>query len=83
LSRVIRHLEEDGLVVRRPDPTDGRAGFVEATAAGRRLNQRIHSERTDVLNLVINQLEARERQALVEALPVLERIGEALKPRRS
>src|ERR1700728_588814 len=35
LSRVVRHLEEGGLVARRADPDDKRAGFVEATAAGR------------------------------------------------
>jgi DNA-binding MarR family transcriptional regulator len=83
LSRVVRHLEEDGFVVRRSDPADRRASFVEATAAGRRLNERIHSERTDALNLVIDRLEPSDRRVLVEALPVLERIAESLKPRRS
>lgn len=83
LSRVVRHLEEGGFVVRRSDPADRRAGFVEATAAGRRLNERIHSERTDALNLVIDRLEPSDRRVLVEALPVLEHIAESLKPRRS
>ncbi len=83
LSRVVRHLEEGGLVVRRADPSDKRAGFVEATAAGRRLYERIHSERTDTLNRVVAHLEASERQALEGALPVLELIAAELKSLRS
>src|ERR1039458_4799518 len=36
LSRVIRHLEDSGLIVRRSDPGDRRAALVAATPAGRR-----------------------------------------------
>jgi DNA-binding MarR family transcriptional regulator len=35
VSRQVQGLEEAALVVRRPDPEDRRAGFVELTAAGR------------------------------------------------
>jgi DNA-binding MarR family transcriptional regulator len=83
LSRVVRRLEESGLLIRRPDPEDGRAALVEATTDGRQLDDRIHSERDDVLNRIVEQLEPAERRALVDALPVLERIADALKPRRS
>jgi DNA-binding MarR family transcriptional regulator len=82
LSRVVRHLEEGSLVVRRADPDDKRAGFVEATTAGRRLDERIHTERTDALNRAIARLEPHERSALSEALPILERITDELKPVR-
>jgi DNA-binding MarR family transcriptional regulator len=83
VSRVVRHLEEVGLVVRRPDPADGRAGFIEPTAAGRRLDGRIRTERTDALNQVVDRLEPAERRSLAEALPVLERIAKDLQTRRS
>jgi DNA-binding MarR family transcriptional regulator len=82
LSRVVRHLEEGGLVVRRADPDDKRAGFVDATRAGRRLDERIHTERTDALNRVIARLEPHERSALAGVLPILERIAVELKPVR-
>jgi DNA-binding MarR family transcriptional regulator len=36
LSRVIRHLEESGLIVRRGDPDDRRAALVAASPAGKR-----------------------------------------------
>jgi DNA-binding MarR family transcriptional regulator len=83
LSRVVRHLEEGGLVVRRADPDDKRAGFVEATPAGRRLDERIHTERTDALRRVIAHLEPDERSALTGVLPILERIASELSPVRS
>src|ERR1700741_4461516 len=35
MAQTVRELEERGLVVRRPDPDDGRRAFVELTAAGR------------------------------------------------
>jgi DNA-binding MarR family transcriptional regulator len=82
LSRVVRHLEEGGLVVRRADPDDKRAGFVEATPAGRRLDERIHTERTDALHRVIAHLEPDERSALNGVLPILERIATELTPAR-
>jgi DNA-binding MarR family transcriptional regulator len=82
LSRVVRHLEESGLVVRRSDPDDKRAGFVEATSAGRRLDERIHTERTDALNRVVSRLEPHERAAITDALPILERIAADLKTER-
>ena len=83
LSRVVRRLEEAGLLIRLADPVDGRAALVEATAAGRLLDEQIHSERNDVLHRIVDQLEPSERRALVAALPVLERIADSLKPRRS
>ena len=36
MTRVLAALDERGLVLRRPHPTDGRQALVELTAAGRR-----------------------------------------------
>ncbi|MGH8889305.1 MAG: MarR family winged helix-turn-helix transcriptional regulator, partial [Acidothermaceae bacterium] len=46
LSRVVGKLEDAGLVSRTNDPVDRRVTFVEPTAAGRRLKQRIQQQRT-------------------------------------
>src|SRR5205823_3041859 len=46
LSRVTGNLAEAGLLARTVDPEDKRAACVAATAAGRRLRERIHRERT-------------------------------------
>jgi MarR family transcriptional regulator, organic hydroperoxide resistance regulator len=41
MTRTVQRLERPGFVRRRPDPTDGRATLVEATAAGLALRSRI------------------------------------------
>jgi DNA-binding MarR family transcriptional regulator len=81
LSRVIAELTGAGLLQRVPDPDDGRAALVDATAAGRRLRKKIQHERNDVLSVLLADLDERQRGDLVEALAVLEEIAERLKDR--
>ncbi|MGH9046859.1 MAG: MarR family winged helix-turn-helix transcriptional regulator, partial [Acidimicrobiales bacterium] len=75
LSRVAQKLERPGLIRRHPHPVDGRAALLEVTPAGRRLFERIRTERTDQLSLELEALSADERRLLIEALPVLERLA--------
>jgi DNA-binding MarR family transcriptional regulator len=63
VSRIVGKLEKSGLVVQRPGPTDGGVVFVEATPAGRRLYERIRTERTDALNRTVERLSVDERIA--------------------
>ena len=79
MSRVIADLTESGLVERASDPGDRRAALVEATAAGRKLAERIRRERTDALNVALDGLDERERSQIEAALPALERLAEELK----
>ncbi len=81
LSRVIAELSAAGLVERVPDPLDGRAALVAATAAGRRLRARVQHRRNDVLAGLIGELSEEQRQALGPALAVLEDLAEQLKDR--
>jgi DNA-binding MarR family transcriptional regulator len=81
LSRVIAELAESGLLQRVPDPDDGRAALVDATAAGRRLHKMIQNERNDVLSVLLAELDAHQHRELVDALGVLEEIAERLKRR--
>jgi DNA-binding MarR family transcriptional regulator len=78
LSRVLRTLEGRSLVSRTVDPNDRRAALVDATPAGDRLYKRIRIERNDALAALFMRLEPRERVALADALPVLERLAEFL-----
>ena len=82
MSRVIADLADAGLVERASDPGDRRAAFVEATATGRKLAERIRSERTDALNEALEGLDERERSEIEAALPALERLAEELKGNR-
>ena len=82
LSRVVSDLAEAGLLERVSDERDRRAAWVKATAAGRRLAERMRRERTDALHLALAELSATERAKLERALPALEALAEALKGRR-
>jgi DNA-binding MarR family transcriptional regulator len=78
LSRITAQLSEQGLIVRSSDPGDRRSAIVTATAAGRRLRERIHRERTRALSEHVEALGEREREALWRALPVLEELAQRL-----
>lgn len=82
LSRITAQLCEAGLIRRSPDPGDRRAAVVQASAAGRRLRERIHRERTLALSEHVEELDEHEREALWQALPVLEELAERLAGRR-
>jgi DNA-binding MarR family transcriptional regulator len=80
VSRITAQLCELGLMRREPRPDDRRAATVVATAAGRRLRQRVHVERARVLSEYVRDLEDAQREALLRAIPALEllagRVGE-------
>ena len=75
MTRLVNYLEEQGLVVRLPDPSDGRASVVEATDAGRDLVVSGRAERLRVLQARCDALSPDDHQRLLAALPVLEALG--------
>jgi DNA-binding MarR family transcriptional regulator len=82
LSRVVADLVEGGLLERTSDERDRRAAWVKATAAGRRLSERMRRERTDAVNLALAELDESDRRHIEAALPAFERLAEQLKGRR-
>jgi DNA-binding MarR family transcriptional regulator len=82
LSRIAALLCDAGLIRRMTDPRDRRAAIVQATAAGRRMRERIHRERTQALSAHVSELGEHERQELWASLPVLETLAERLPARR-
>jgi DNA-binding MarR family transcriptional regulator len=83
LSRITAQLCDSGLIRRSADPEDRRTAFVGATAAGRRMRERIHRERTQALGAHIEELDERQREALWEVLPVLEELADRLPGRHA
>jgi DNA-binding MarR family transcriptional regulator len=79
LSRVVSGMVQEGLLVRSSDEEDRRAAWVQATAAGRRLAERMRRERTDAVNVALAALPEAERGRLERALPALEALAEELK----
>lgn len=78
MSRVVAALDSSGLVRRRTDPDDRRAGLLEVTASGRRTHDKLRAERGRVLTAGLEQLSARELAALEAALPALESLTDVL-----
>jgi DNA-binding MarR family transcriptional regulator len=83
LSRAISHLLEAGLAERTSDAADRRSAWVQPTAAGRRLAERMRRERTDAVKLALADLAPEDREQLEHALPALEALSERLRERRS
>jgi DNA-binding MarR family transcriptional regulator len=78
LSRLVARLEVMQLVRRSGDKADRRVSLVEITVRGRRLLEKVRSERDDILTSRLAHLETEERLALARALPVLEGLAESL-----
>ncbi|HVW79343.1 MAG TPA: MarR family transcriptional regulator [Mycobacteriales bacterium] len=79
LSRVVAALVEAGLVRRRVDPDDRRAGLVEVTAQGRRTHDRLRAERGRILASGLDALDPAQRAAVEDALPALEALVAAMR----
>jgi DNA-binding MarR family transcriptional regulator len=73
ISALVRGLEEDGLVRRAPDPSDGRGVRVSATAKGRRILERGRERRLDNLEELLEPLSRHELRTLADAAKIVER----------
>ena len=78
LSRLIPRLEAAGLMRRLVAEGDRRVCRVEISAKGRRLLERVRSERNDALSRLLRGLVDADRQALGAAVPILEALAERL-----
>ena len=82
LSRAIAGMVQDGLLERSSDQGDRRAAWIEATAAGRKLAERMRRERTAAVEQALEALTQAERGRIERALPALEALADALKGSR-
>ena len=73
-TRTIRALEDAGLVVRTPDPADGRSALVEVTPAGRERLRRLRGRKNAYLARRMRALPADELETLERAAAILERM---------
>jgi DNA-binding MarR family transcriptional regulator len=78
LSRIVAHLCRQGLVRREAHASDRRAATVSATAAGRRLRERVQRERARTLGTQLEAVDPQAREQLLAALPALEELAELL-----
>lgn len=76
ITRMVAALEAAGLVQRETDPTDRRVARLQVTPAGHRKLQANRTRKTAYLAQQLRLLDDDEREALRQALPVLERLLE-------
>jgi DNA-binding MarR family transcriptional regulator/GNAT superfamily N-acetyltransferase len=74
LSRLLRSLERDGLVVVGADRTDKRVRTARLTAAGRAERALLDRRSDDLARSLLAPLSAEHRERLVEAMGVVERL---------
>lgn len=75
ITRLVAALEAQGLVERETDPADRRVVRVKATAKGTRLLHEGRQRRVAVLTASLRELPVRERELVVRALPILEKLA--------
>ncbi len=77
LTRTFAALEAAGHVRRTPDPADGRASLLEASAAGRRaIRDEMRPRDAFVARAMAAVLTADERALLVDAAELMERVAD-------
>jgi DNA-binding MarR family transcriptional regulator len=74
MTRIVAALVEAGLVVREPDPADGRVAWVRVTPEGAKLLQRSRKRKDVYLAKQLRALEPHELAVLDEATGILERL---------
>ncbi len=79
LSRVVRVLDDSGLIRRLPDPSDQFADRVQVTPDGELVHERIRDHRTRVLSDCLERLPPETAGLLLAAVPAMEARAEAVK----
>ena len=77
MTRIVQTLQDRGLVDRAPHPTDGRQALLAVTAAGRALLRGDRRRREAWLAQRLDELDEADRDALRDAVAVLDRLAGA------
>jgi DNA-binding MarR family transcriptional regulator len=75
-TRILRGLEEAGLLDRAPDPADGRSALVSVNAAGRERLRRLRGRKNAFLARRMRALPEDDVETLDRAAEILERLLE-------
>ena len=72
MTRLVSALEEEGLVTREPDASDGRLTRIRATGRGRTLLMRGRARRVAALSAEVRALTEADRDVVERAVEILE-----------
>lgn len=73
MTNRLQRLEERGLVVRRPDPADGRFGVVELSGQGRALVDAAVTDHVATLDRLLDDVPNADRAGFTDVLAAVER----------
>jgi DNA-binding MarR family transcriptional regulator len=77
MTKIVGKLEERGLVVRTPHPTDGRQVILAPTEQGRAMYAQFERARNEWLAAQLAALSAEDRDVLVRAAQILQQVARA------
>jgi len=75
MTKIIGRLEERGLVIRTPHPTDGRQVILAPTEEGRAIYAQFELARNAWLAEHLQQLDAEDRDALYRAAEIMQQVA--------
>jgi DNA-binding MarR family transcriptional regulator len=76
MGATLAGLEQEGLVQRRPHPTDGRQVLFGLTDQGRANRRRRALLKREWLSAAMAKLDPEERRTLISVIPLMKRLGE-------
>jgi DNA-binding MarR family transcriptional regulator len=78
MCRVVDGLEQRRLITRVPDPEDGRASNLQLSSEGGALLAELRARSTEALRAALAELNAAQRDVVVQTISVLERLSDLL-----
>jgi DNA-binding MarR family transcriptional regulator len=78
MCRVVDGLEQRRLITRIPDLEDGRASNLQLSSEGGALLAELRARSTEALRTALAELNAAERDVVVQTISVLERLSDLL-----
>jgi DNA-binding MarR family transcriptional regulator len=76
MGAILAVLEQEGLVERKAHPTDGRQFLFDLTSEGKEVRRQHGAAKRAWLLTAMEKLDAAELQALLDAIPLIKRLGE-------
>jgi DNA-binding MarR family transcriptional regulator len=77
MGTILAGLEQDGLVERKPHPTDGRQVLFSLTASGAEARQKRSLAKQKWLLAAVAKLDPAEQQTLLSAAALIKRLGDS------
>ena len=77
MGTILADLEQEGLVKRRPHPTDGRQMLIALTDAGLEARRRRGLAKREWLLAALSKLSSDEQQAVMSAVAIIKRLGDS------